>query len=232
MSSVGRESVGLVLFTKNEERSLGDLIDAAGSYFLKSDIFVIDGHSADNSVLVARQKGVEVIFDQQQGKGGAIQLALKKIKKDILIFMDSDGSHRPQEIPLLLEGLLKDRSIAMVIGSRFKGKSDELSGSGHELLRLFANYAGTLLVNLIYKVKLTDIQNGFRAVRTEQLRDLWLCEKSFAIEQEMVIQCLKRKMKIAEIPSWELRRRFDVSRVVPRKMFYPYVASFIKNVFS
>ena len=224
------ESIGLVLFTKNEERSLGDLIDEVLHYFSKKNIFVIDGHSEDNSVLVAKQRGVSVIFDDRQGKGSAIQVALKHIERDILIFMDSDGSHRPQELPLLLEPLLKDQSIAMVIGSRFKGKSDELRGSFHELLRLFANYAGTLLVNFIFQVKLTDIQNGFRAVRTEVIRSLLLSEKSFAIEQEMVIRCLKKRMKIVEIPSWELRRRFDVSHVIPRKMFYRYVSSFIKNV--
>jgi len=227
---MNKESAGLVLFTKNEERSLGELIDEVLLYLPKEDVFVVDGHSTDNSVLVAKQRGVSVILDDGQGKGSAIQVALKDIERDILIFMDSDGSHRPQEIPLLLESILKDKSLAIVIGSRFKGKSDELGGSFNERLRFFANYTGTLLVNLIFRVKLTDIQNGFRGVRTGSMQSLLLSEKSFAIEQEMVIKCLKKKMKIAEVPSWELRRKFNVSHVIPREMFYRYVSSFIKNV--
>jgi len=201
-------SIGVVIFTKNERNTIGWLIDKIGGYIEKRDIFVIDGHSMDKSIYIIRQKGINLLFDSGEGKGSAIQLALDKIERDILVFMDSDGSHRPEEIPSLIAPFLKNNEICMVVGSRFKGGSEELYGSFGEFIRLIGNMSSTFFVNLIWRASLTDVQNGFRAVRRAVVKDLFLTENSFAIEQEMTIKCLKNKKKIVEVPSWELKRKY------------------------
>ncbi len=187
------QSIGLVIFTKNEERTIGNLIDEVYNYIDRQDIFVIDGHSTDNTISIVREKGASLFLDPKKGKGSAIQLAVDNINKDILIFMDSDGSHRPVEIPSLLEPFLRDKDVAMVIGSRFRGGSEEFYSSFPEIIRFTGNALSTFLINLIFRARLTDVQNGFRALNRNKIRELFLTENSFAIEHEMVMKCLKNK---------------------------------------
>lgn len=226
-----RVNIGIVIFTKNEEGTIGSLIDEICDYVNKEDIFVIDGHSKDNTVSIIHKKGVSLFFDSGRGKGSAVQLAINSIKRDILVFIDSDGSHQPKEIPRFLEVFLRNKDIDMVIGSRFKGASEELYNSFHEIIRLTGNLIGTFLINLIWRVRLTDVQNGFRAVKRDTMKTLFLTENSFAIEQEMVMKCLRNKRKIVEVPSWELKRKYNNSHVVLFKMLPRYIISFIKNIF-
>ncbi|MCX5692602.1 MAG: glycosyltransferase family 2 protein [Candidatus Omnitrophica bacterium] len=223
--------VGLVIFTKNEEKTIGWLIDRVCNWIDKKDVFVVDGHSTDETALIVERKDICLFFDSKKGKGSAVQLALDKIEKDILVFMDSDGSHSPEEIPLLLEPFLIYKDVAMVVGSRFKGGSEEFHGSFHEVVRFIGNVVGTFLINLIWRAKLTDVQNGFRAVKRDIIRNLSLTENSFAIEQEMVMKCLKNKKKIVEVPSWELKRRYSNSHLIPSRMLPRFIVSFIKNIF-
>jgi len=227
----GKLNIGLIIFTKNEENSIGDLIDEICHYIDKEDIFVIDGHSSDNTVSTVLKKGVSLFFDSKRGKGSAVRLAINDIKRDTLIFMDSDGSHQPKEIPRFLEMFLKYKDVDLVIGSRFKGGSEELYGSFYEIIRLAGNLISTFLINLIWRVKLTDVQNGFRAVKRDAMRALFLTEDGFSIEQEMVMKCLKNKKKIVEVPSRELKRKYNSSHLVPFKVLPRYIFSFIKNIF-
>ena len=118
----------------------------------------------------------------------------------------------------------------MVIGSRLRGGSEEFYSSFHEVIRLIGNVISVVFVNLIWGSKLTDIQNGFRAVKKDEMKALCLSEVSFAIEQEMVMKCLKNKKKIVEVPSWELKRKYNSSYVVLFKMLPRYILSFIKNI--
>lgn len=227
----GQLSVGVVLFSKNEEKTIGCLIDGACSYIDKDNIFVIDGHSTDGTAAIVYKKDVRFFLDGKKGKGDAIQLAINSIERDILVFMDTDGSHRPEEIPVLIEPFLMNEDIDMVVGSRFKGGSEELYSSFTEIIRLIGNVISVFLINLKWKAQLTDVQNGFRAVRRKSMKKLALTENSFAIEQEMVMKCLKNKKKIIEIPSWELKRVYNNSHIIPCKMLPKYIYSFIKNIF-
>ena len=176
-------SVGVVICAKNEEKSLEDIIDRASRYISLSDIFVVDGHSTDNTALLARKRDVSVLTDPKKGKGSAVRMAINNIQRDILIFLDADGSHRPEEIPSFLEVFLNDPSVTLVIGSRFKGGSEELGENFCEKMRFTGNKISTFIINKIWGTKLTDIQNGFRAVKRHEIEELNLTENSFVIEQ-------------------------------------------------
>lgn len=224
-------SIGLTIFTKNEENTIGTVIEKACRHVERKDIFVIDGHSIDDTATVVSRKGVGLLLDSKQGKGSAVKLAIENVQRDILIFMDSDGSHNPEDIPLLLAPILNNKNIDMVIGSRIKGGSDEFHNSFHELMRFAGNVTGTFLVNLIWRTNLSDIQNGFRVVRKQAMREICLEENSFAIEQEMVMKCLKNKKKIVEVPVWESRREYNHSHIIASQMLPKYIKSFMKNIF-
>ncbi|MBF0595779.1 MAG: glycosyltransferase family 2 protein [Candidatus Omnitrophica bacterium] len=96
-------SVGIVVFCKNEAAIIGTLVDRLLQNIDRNDIFVVDGHSTDGTTAIVRQKNVQYLLDNGRGKGSAIRQALGAIKRDVLVFMDSDGSHQPEEIPLLLK---------------------------------------------------------------------------------------------------------------------------------
>jgi glycosyltransferase involved in cell wall biosynthesis len=226
-----KNSVGLVIFTKNEENSVSFVLDEASKYISCENIFVIDGHSNDKTPVIVRKKNINLFLDPKKGKGSAIRFAIEKIERDILIFMDSDGSHQAKEIPLLLEPILKNDELAMVVGSRFRGGSEEFSDSLDSFFRFIGNLTSVFVINLLWKAKLTDVQNGFRAVRRPTIKKMQLTENNFAIEQEMVMKCLKNKEKISEIPSWELKRRYNNSHIKAHQMLPKFIFSFIKNIF-
>jgi dolichol-phosphate mannosyltransferase len=221
----------VVIFTKNETRTIGGLIDRVSQLIGLGNIFVVDGHSTDGTISVIKEKNAQLYFDDKKGKGSAVRFAIKEIERDTLIFMDSDGSHRPEEIASFLEALKQNKDADMVVGSRFKGGSEEFCSSIGEFIRLIGNMLSTLLINTIWKAHLTDTQNGFRAVRRKAMLDLSLAEDSFAIEQEIIMECLKHKKKVIEIPSFELRRAFGKSRVIPFKMLPKYIFCFVRNIF-
>lgn len=228
-NQAGQLGFGLVLFTKNEGRTIKSLLEESSNYIDKNDIFVIDGHSQDNTTRIVSEMGVKLFLDPKKGKGSAIRFAINNIERDILIFMDSDGSHRPEEIRSLLEPFWKDKKIDMVIGSRFLGGSEELCSRPSEIIRLMGNIIGTFLVNLRWKARLTDIQNGFRAIKRNTFREMFLSEDSFAIEQEMVMKCLQNGRKIVEVPSFEIKRRYGKSHIKPLRMLPKYIDSFFEE---
>ncbi|MBF0122391.1 MAG: glycosyltransferase family 2 protein [Candidatus Omnitrophica bacterium] len=225
-------SFAVVVFVKNEAMIIGSLIDQVAERVDRNNIFVVDGHSTDDTAAIVRDKKAHYLLDTGKGKGAAIRFAITEISRDVLVFMDSDGSHQPQEIVSLLKPFEEEKDVAMVVGSRFMGGSEELSHSPQEIMRRVGNMLSTFIVNARWHVHLTETQNGFRAVRRSAALVWVLCENTFAIEQELTMQCLKRKRKIIEVPSFELKRAHGVSHVVPHKMLPVYMGCFLRNVFS
>lgn len=92
-----------------------------------------------------------------------MRLGIKLFKGDILLYIDADGSHDPNDIPAMVEPI-KNGTADMVIGSRFKGGSDELVGTINQLFRITGSNIITTYINYRWNVRLTDTQNGFRAL--------------------------------------------------------------------
>ena len=105
----------------------------------------------------------------------------------------------------------------MVIGSRIKGGSDEFYINFDNLIRQIGNDFLTWMINLRWNQKLSDVQNGFRAVKKSVLEVLDLKAKDFDIEQEMVMKCLKKGFKIGEVNSHEYERKWGESKLKTRK---------------
>ena len=89
----------------------------------------------------------------------------------------------------------------------------------------------TACINWKFKVKLSESQNGFRAIRTDVLKKLDLKERITTIEQEMIIKTLKLGYRMAEVPTQERRRFYGESNINLRKVSFRYVYSFIKYLF-
>ena len=223
-----RVGVTAVIPAKNEEQSIGEIIAKTKSFC--DEIIVVDGNSTDNTVQIAESLSVRIVEDNGKGKGDAIRVGAAAASHEIVVFLDADHSHDPADIPRLVEPI-KRGEADLVIGSRGKGGSDELHGDVEKLLRMVGSDLILIGINLRWKQKLTDSQNGFRAIRTEVIRSLGLKENITTIEQEMTMKCLKKGYIVSEVPAHEYERKYGQSTIKLKKVWFRYIYSFVKNLF-
>lgn len=223
-----KDDISIVIPALNEEKTITDIVKAAFQY--SNDVIVIDGGSKDNTAKYAKDSGARVVIIPPQGKGHALRSSREHIKNRITVFMDADGSHIPEDIPRLVEPILKNEADH-VSGSRLLGGSDELHGTFDETLRLMGSSFITACINWKFKVRLSESQNGFRAIRTDILKKLNLKERITTIEQEMIIKTLKSGYRMAEVPTHERRRFFGESNIKLSRVSFRYFYSFIKYLF-
>ena len=220
--------VSVIIAAKQEAPSIGEVIDRARGY--ACDIIVVVGSSTDGTERIAAERGARVLADGGRGKGEAMRRAIPHLRTPVAVFIDADGSHDPEDIPLMVEPILADRADH-VSGSRLRGGSSELHGGFDEFLRLAGSSFITACINWRFGCQLSESQNGFRAVRTSVLRDLDLREDTTTIEQEMIIKTLRKGLRMAEVPSHEHRRRHGQSHISVWRSGPRYVYSLVKYLF-
>ncbi len=194
--------ISIVIPTLNEEKNIGAAIGEVKRVLRGYDyeIIVVDGHSRDSTVGIAKRAGARVIYDDY-GKGSALIKGMHAARGGIIISMDADMSNKPEELKLLIAGI--EAGYDVCVGSRFLvgGGSDDMP-----LVRKFGNKVFVMLVNLLYGSRYTDLCYGYRSFSRRAVRELRLREKGFGIETEMNILAQKKHMRILEVPSYEKRR--------------------------
>jgi len=219
--------VTVVIPAKNESVTIQDVIEGIRPY--ADEILVVDGHSTDDTRKIALELGARVELDRGRGKGDAVRIAIEKAKGEVVVFIDADGSHEPSDIPKLVAPILGGEAD-LVIGSRGRGGSDEAYGTVTDFVRNTGGHVILLAINYRYGVRLTDSQNGFRAIRTDVARALDLKEDLTTIEQEMLMRALKLGYRVSEVASHEYRRRHGDSRIVLWKVSHKYLWSLLKGL--
>jgi glycosyltransferase involved in cell wall biosynthesis len=160
------------------------------------EVIVVDDGSTDNTARVAELAGATVIrHDENRGKGAAIQSIVAEAKKrppDILVLLDADSQHNPDEIPALIKPM--SEGFDLVIGSREaqKDRTPTYRRVGQEVL--------LRSTRLISKHSVSDSQSGFRALSRRAIDELELREKGFAVESEMLAQAASKNLRITEVP--------------------------------
>jgi dolichol-phosphate mannosyltransferase len=220
--------VSVVIAAKQEAPTIGDVVSRTRPYAGK--ILVMVGRSTDGTEEAAVREGAIVLADGGLGKGEAIRRAIAHIRTPITVFLDADGSHDPEDIPLLTEPIASDRADH-VTASRLRGGSSELHGGFDEFLRLAGSSFITACINWRFDTSLSDSQNGFRAIRTTVLRELNLRENTTTIEQEMIIKTLRRGWRMVEVPSHEHRRTHGQSHIRIWRSAPRYGFSLVKYLF-
>jgi dolichol-phosphate mannosyltransferase len=219
--------VTVVIPSKNEAGLIGEIVDSVRAY---GEVLVIDGHSTDATREIAQAHGARVVLDAGRGKGQAIRQSLRDATTDIIVFIDADGSHDSKDIPALVAPIAAG-TADLVIASRGKGGSDELHGTIGQFIRYVGSQLIMLAINYRWGVRLSDSQNGFRAIRRDVGLALDLKSNLTTIEQEMLMRALKRGYRVSEIASHEYERRWGTSKVVVWKLWWAYLWSFWRNIF-
>ncbi len=178
----------------NEARYVGSIVLQARQYV--DEVIVIDDGSTDNTARVAELAGATVIrHAENRGKGTAIQSILAEAKKrnpDVLVLLDADSQHNPNEIPALIKPV--SEGFDLVIGSREaqKDKTPRYRRIGQKVLLRSTRLAS--------KANISDSESGFRALSPKAINNLELKEKGFAIESEMITRAADKNLKITEVP--------------------------------
>jgi glycosyltransferase involved in cell wall biosynthesis len=199
------QKVSIIIPARNEESTIGFVLDEinrsiAGNTDYSFEVIVGLDHCSDRTQELANEKGALVYPNlSSPGKGNAIRAALKGSSGDIIVMLDADGSHDPKDLGIILKAL--DNGCSLVVGSRALGGSDE-----YEIVRLFGNAFFTLLVCSLFKVRLTDSLNGYKAFRRDMLNVGNLRSSGFEIEIELLYNALIFKASVGEIASHERKR--------------------------
>ena len=199
------QAVTAIIPARNEEATVAAVVEECLHY--ASHVLVVEGGSTDRTAAAALAAGALVIRDQGLGKGAALRLAVSHVTTPICVFVDADGSHDPIDIPTLVAPIKADQADH-VTGSRLLGGSDELHGGGDEFLRFAGSAFITYLINRRFGTRISDSQNGFRAIRTDVFRQLDLRSRHTTIEMELIMASL-----IAEVPTHERPRAAGFSKI-------------------
>jgi glycosyltransferase involved in cell wall biosynthesis len=190
----------------NEEVAIGSVVLRSLKYADK--VIVVNDGSKDRTAEIAKMAGADVIeHTTNSGKGAAVKDAFdyaKFVNADILVLIDGDGQHNPDELPVLLAPILEGEAD-LVNGSRF------VNGNGHNVpkYRRLGQEVLTIATNTGTKLNITDTQNGFRAFSKKTFDCFSFHQKGMAIESEMLMDAANSEMRIKEVP---INVKYDVAK--------------------
>lgn len=217
----GRRVVALVP-ALDEEDTIGGVVSGALRYVDR--VVVVDDLSVDNTADCARRAGAHVVtLDRRKRVGGVVRAGLAYVKPldpDVVVILDGDGQHDPDDIPRLLGAL--DGGVDWVIGSRFLyNYLNHKRGLGawyfrqstHVHLKGLGNWFFSKLVSALTGVYITDVMSGFKALGGDALDALDLrFDYAYCPEMAMVL-CFKG-LTVREVPVESRGRVRGTSRVV------------------
>lgn len=186
-------TLSIILPCLNESQSLQTLLARLTSYYPDTEIIVVDDGSCDDSASIAAQAGVKVIrHPYSMGNGAAIKSGARAASGDILVFMDADGQHAPEDIERLLSQLAP--GYDMVVGAR---SADSQANIG----RWFANSFYNWLSSWIVGHRIADLTSGFRAVKADKfLEFIYLLPNSFSYPTTITMAFFRAGYSVSYIP--------------------------------
>jgi len=203
--------VSVVIPTLNEASNLPHVF-ARLPHEQLFEVILVDGHSTDDTVAIARSlcPSVRVITQDGAGKGEALACGFAAARGHIIVMLDADGSTDPAEIPSYLDRLFDGADLAK--GSRFMrgGASTDITP-----VRRAGNRGLNAVVNLLFGTKYTDLCYGYNAFWADVLPSIDVDCDGFEVETMINVRAAKAGLSVAEVPSVEAERIHGVSKLHP-----------------
>lgn len=201
--------VSIVLPAKNESAAIGQTIAQIQLLQLAHEVIVVNDGSTDQTKQVAESAGAKVVTHHySKGNGAAIKTGARTATGDVIIFMDADGQHDPQDIPRLLKKI--EEGYDLVVGARQKGSQASLG-------RGIANGLYNNLATYMTEQKVEDLTSGFRAVRAEKFREfIYLLPNGFSYPTTSTMAFFRAGYSVTYVPI-HAAKRIGKSHIQPIK---------------
>lgn len=202
-------NISIVLPAKNESGAIGQTIQSILALQLAHEIIVVNDGSTDSTKQVAEQAGAKVVnHPYSKGNGAAIKTGARTATGDIIVFMDADGQHDPQDITRLIEKI--EQGYDLVVGARQKGSQASIG-------RGIANALYNNLATYMTEQKVEDLTSGFRAVRADKFREfLYLLPNGFSYPTTSTMAFFRAGYSVTYVPI-HAAKRIGKSHIQPLK---------------
>jgi len=231
------EKLSIIIPAYNEAQTLRQLVEKiiAVHFPIDYEIILVDDDSQDRTYEIAQLLGrqdsagrIKILRNEaNRGKGYSILRGLEQAQGDVVVVQDADFEYDPSELPRLLEPLLEGKA-QVIYGSRFLS-------SGVPQGMAFANYMANLfltwITNLLYGIRLTDMETCYKIVPRDLMLSLELSACRFDFEPEITAKLSKKGVKIIELPIRYRGRTAGEGKKIKARDFFIALKSLFANRF-
>lgn len=184
--------VTVILPAFNEEQVIGKTIINVKKLYPDFEVLVVDDGSTDNTMKEAIEAGANVWpHPYNMGNGAAVKSGLRVARGELVILMDADGQHAPEDIEKLLD---QSEKFEMVVGAR-------TTNSETKMHRNFANFIYNAFASYVTKFKIEDLTSGFRLMRKSTVSQyIYLLPNTFSYPSTLTMAYLRSGRSVKYIP--------------------------------
>jgi glycosyltransferase involved in cell wall biosynthesis len=211
-----RGCLSVVIPCYNEEATIAHVIRQVLKLDVVGEVMVVDDCSLDGSVTIVEQlmgsdSRIKLLrHEVNRGKTEALKTGFANIRGEIVIVQDADLEYDPSEIPDVIQPILEEKAD-VVYGSRFLvRKASRVLYFYHYL----ANKALTFTSNVFTNINLTDVETGYKAFRSEIMRNMVITSSGFGFEIEVTAKVAKLGCAIYEVPISYYGRTYEQGKKV------------------
>jgi glycosyltransferase involved in cell wall biosynthesis len=198
-------SVSIIIPAYNEAETIGPLVQRLRALHPEAEIIVIDDGSADDTAAAAGRQGAMVVRHPYNiGNGAAVKSGIRAASGDVLVFMDADGQHGPDDIRRMLSFFPR---YDMVVGARsLKGQTSFGRAFGNQVFNLLASY--------VAKFPVQDLTSGFRALKADIARSfVYLLPNTYSYPTTITLGVLRSGRSLKYIPIEAGKRKRGRSKI-------------------
>lgn len=201
-------NISIIIPARNEARSLRQLLPQLEPFSKGTQVLIVNDGSIDNTLEVCQEFPVQVVsHPYPKGNGAAIKTGARAAKGDVLVFLDADGQHKPEDIPALLEKF--SEGYDMVVGAR-------QAGSHAGVHRAAANDVFSRFATWMVQQPVEDLTSGFRVVDAKKFRKfMYLLPNGFSYPTTITMSFFRAGFNVGYVPIQTLRRVNGRSHIRP-----------------